>query len=154
MFSTYLNKLEELIEKRDFLTFGLLAVGVLMGLLFIRFLFNRVVEYFSSENKYYNLMQNTNKPDLDTEDCFNDCNSTEILDSVKNDTLEPTTIPQELEALAPEPEAQPQELEPLATELEAEQQELEAFSEDNNKASDNLDLDLDMDLEEVSINYN
>jgi hypothetical protein len=92
MFATYINYLEELIQYRGFLTFALLAIGILMAMLFIRFLFNRIMSYFNkdkkqviqptfSETKTSSL--NNNQFDLDSEtattathpeveDCFSD----------------------------------------------------------------------------------
>ena len=89
MLSNYLNKLEELIQQRDFLTFGLLAVGILMGMLFIRFLFNRVLSYFD-----LNKQPENNQPTIAThpevEECFDD--SIKIPENVKEDLNEPNNL--------------------------------------------------------------
>lgn len=94
MFATYINYLEELIQKRDFLTFALLAIGILMAMLFIRFLFNRIMAYFNKDKKQAlpptfteeNISSLNNEPiDLESEtpttathpeveECFSDAN--------------------------------------------------------------------------------
>ena len=96
MLSKYLNKLEELIQQRDFLTFGLLAVGVLMGMLFIRFLFNRVLDYFglnkTKENKNtINEQTPTVATHPEVDECFDE--SMKVPEHIKEDLNEPNNSP-------------------------------------------------------------